>query len=185
MYRSLLMTSFVIIVSGCSVFGIYPINVPIEHACISRNISGCSDLTDSVIQYVNGNYSIAKQKMINAVNENDDAKSMVAYSDALDILATEYESPNLHTASIFIKRELARKVSASLAINKTEKATTQLDKPEIVVKIVQPQIILVCSDPTCTKYASVQQAIMCVDNQCSKWIDPFTNNPSQVMDTRK
>lgn len=160
-----------ILVCGCESFSptVYP-SVPatpayelaIRKACQTRAISGCSDLTDGILQYLHGQTDLAEDKLVNAIKENE-AKWMASYVDAMSVMATEYFLPSLDYLVIEMRRLLARKVSSAIVI----KPVKSLPAPKSVSETIQE--VFVCEDDTCDKYHSVQHVIVCSEQGCAKW----------------
>jgi hypothetical protein len=160
-----------ILVCGCESFSptVYPsapvtpvYELAINKACQTRAISGCSDLTNGIVQYLHGQTDLAEDKLVNAIKENE-AKPMASYADAMSVMATEYSLPSLDNLVIEMRRLLARKVSSAIVINPIKLPPT----PKPVSETMEE--VFVCEDDTCDKYHSVQHVIICSESGCAKW----------------
>jgi hypothetical protein len=181
---------------GCENFGTFTVQSPINRACQSRDIKGCSDLTDGVVDYIHGDKLLGISKLDNAVKEND-AKPLAGFADALDILANEYDVPSLHNIVNAIRVQLAGKVSNQTLNNITPKIIPK--KEEACLSLTDQQLkalraplkpisaslqeIFVCKDDKCEHYESARRAILCIDSLCNQWEEvPMAGHES---DSRK
>jgi hypothetical protein len=86
---------------GCGT-GTMLIRQPVVMACESRHLKGCDKLTDGVLAYVDGDKQAAEDKILEGVRANE-PKQILAFADALDHIAVQFNMTDLHAVIELLK----------------------------------------------------------------------------------